>query len=93
MTIHHLDEVLEAREIREAAAAELRKAAGGTDPVVEWLRSDEGEQWSRDRTMADPGPIVIMRPWWRARGPLPRRHDPCGRPPENLTAAKAGGRP
>ena len=49
--------------------------------VVEWLRSPEGEQWSRDRALAGPGPTVPIQPCWRAKGPLPQRHDPCGRPP------------
>jgi len=61
------------------------------NPVIAWLRSPEGEEWSRARAMADPGPIVIMRPWWRAKGPLPRRHDPCGRPPQARTATTTGG--
>jgi DNA-binding MarR family transcriptional regulator len=38
MTIHHLDEVLEAREIREAAAERLRTALGPVQrPVLEAL--------------------------------------------------------
>lgn len=34
MTIHHLDEVIEAREIREAAAERLRKAAERAVPAA-----------------------------------------------------------
>jgi len=65
--------------------------AGVNDPgVVEWLRGPAGEQWSRDRALAgDPGPFVDMQVLWRAKGPLPRRHDPCGRPPVRTKKAPA----
>jgi hypothetical protein len=55
------------------------------NPVVEWLRSDEGEQWSRDRALASPAEIDHdLETWWRATGPLSAASDPCGRPPEAI---------
>jgi hypothetical protein len=51
------------------------------NPVIEWLRSDEGEQWSRDRA-ARPGEDIShdTETWWRATGPLAADADPCGSP-------------
>jgi hypothetical protein len=61
--------------------------------VIEWLRSPEGEQWSRDRA-ARPGEDIShdTETWWRATGPLPRLDDPCGRP-AIATGTGTGGRP
>jgi hypothetical protein len=49
--------------------------------VIEWLRSPEGEDWSRDRASRPPGETsrVMVTPW-RATGPLSAGSDPCGRP-------------
>ena len=50
--------------------------------VVAWLRSPEGEEWSRSRTLERAGdPVVYMQVLWRATGPLDAGSDPCGRPP------------
>jgi len=63
------------------------------NPVVEWLRSDEGEQWSRERASQPAGETsrVMVTPW-RATGPLDARQDPCGGPP-GIPAGKNGARP
>jgi hypothetical protein len=57
-----------------------------TADVVAWLRSPEGEQWSRERTLerAEGEPVVCLSPQtaWRTYGvPLRPDQDPCGRPP------------
>jgi hypothetical protein len=67
VTIHRLDEVLDARA------------------VAAWLRTPEGEAWSRTRHDREPPQELIdaaafTPTWWRARGPLRRRQDPCGGP-------------
>lgn len=48
--------------------------------VIAWLRSPEGEAWSRSRALAGaPGPVVYLQVLWRATGPLDAGSDPCGR--------------
>jgi hypothetical protein len=49
--------------------------------VVAWLRSPEGEQWSRARALAADNPVTLEPVLWRARGPLRRDLDPCGSGP------------
>lgn len=62
------------------------------NPVIAWLRSPAGEQWSR---IAHAGgsshPAGQPQTQWRATGPL-GPGDPCGRPPL-ATAESTGGRP
>lgn len=61
--------------------------------AIEWLRSDEGAQWSRDRVERPAEEISHdMGTWWRATGPLDAAHDPCGRPP-GIPFASAGSGP
>lgn len=54
------------------------------DPgIVEWLRGPAGEQWSRDRALAEEQePFADMQVLWRATGPLSSEQDPCGSGPE-----------
>jgi len=56
-----------------------------TADVVAWLRSPEGEEWSRGRALerAEGEPVFCPCPQtlWRATGPLDAGSDPCGRPP------------
>jgi hypothetical protein len=51
---------------------------------VAWLRSPEGEEWSRSRTLerAEGEPVVCPCPetMWRPAGLLNAGSDPCGRP-------------
>lgn len=61
--------------------------------VVAWLRSPEGEQWSRSRALAgDDGddPIVYMQVLWRATGPLRPDLDPCGSGPVRVRGGGDG---
>jgi hypothetical protein len=48
--------------------------------IIDWLRSDEGEAWSRSRVQRDfwtgPAPSPAKDP-----GPVNAAEDPCGRPP------------
>ena len=47
--------------------------------VIEWLESDEGVEWSRQRTQYQPaGPIPAT---YRTPGPVDPSEDPTGRPP------------
>ena len=60
-----------------------------TADVIAWLRSPEGEEWSRSRAscITDPAP----RFW--IHGPGDVSEDPCGRPPlgpEDAATEKAG---
>jgi hypothetical protein len=51
-----------------------------SDDVIAWLRSDEGEEWSRTR---------VQHQFWTGQAPSPAKdpgpvnagEDPCGRPP------------
>jgi hypothetical protein len=59
--------------------------------VITWLRSDEGEQWSRAFHAGSP-PVAWMPPpvaQWRTTGPLDQTADPAGAPP--LATASATG--
>lgn len=63
-----------------------------TADVVAWLRSPDGEEWSRDRALAraDGDPVVCPpQTLWRPAGPMDAASDPCGRPP--VHAKKAPG--
>ena len=66
-----------------------------SDAAIAWLRTADGEQWSRERHAISSGRPEFVPPpqtLWRATGPLPRRHDPCGRPPEASASSKSGER-
>ena len=56
-----------------------------TADVIAWLRSPEGEEWSRSRAQSPfyggQAPSPAKDP-----GPVDAEFDPCGRPP--LTAAE-----
>ena len=55
--------------------------------IIAWLRSAEGEAWSRDRTRYQPsGPIPAM---YREPGPVDQAWDPCGRLPLAATGDDA----
>jgi hypothetical protein len=48
--------------------------------VVAWLRSPEGEEWSRDRALhrADGEPVACPpQTLWRPAGPMGSDLDPC----------------
>ena len=58
--------------------------------VAEWLRTPEGEAWSRDRHAGRPAEFVPPEgTLWRATGPLGAADDPCGRPPVKSTGRKS----
>lgn len=50
--------------------------------VIAWLRSPEGERWSRDFHGGPPQDLVIVTPWWRSWGRRNTGEDPCGRGPK-----------
>jgi hypothetical protein len=70
VTLHLLDHVLDARP-----------APPPLNPVITWLRSPEGEQWSRNRHGRPEEISHDTETWWRATGPLSRQSDPCGSGP------------
>ena len=47
--------------------------------LIDWLRSDEGEAWSRDRARWRPSGAVPATAMFRAPGPVNAEWDPCGR--------------
>ena len=57
-----------------------------TADVIAWLRSPEGEQWSRDYHRPSPG-SASGPPHLYQSGPGDPSEDPCGRPPANAAAA------
>ena len=54
--------------------------------VIEWLESDEGWEWSRDRTRWQPSTAAPAT--YRTPGPVDEEWDPCGRPHASLEDTK-----
>jgi hypothetical protein len=71
MTLHLLDAVLDAKKPAPRPPV---------NPVIAWLRSPEGEEWSRNRHGRPEEISHDTETWWRATGPL-TGDDPCGAGP------------
>ena len=56
--------------------------------IIAWLRSPEGEEWSRERTKRSTGAGVAP---WRTLEPAVLEDDPCGRPPLSTKDAATEG--
>ena len=56
--------------------------------VIAWLRSDEGEEWSRERNRQ---PTSAGLAPWRSLDQANWAEDPCGRPPLDPAATETAG--
>lgn len=57
--------------------------------VIAWLRSPEGEQWSRERHDVQPAEVVVTSGRWTpVKGRRNLAQDPCGRGPVKNAATR-----